>query len=106
MVLLKYVLEESKFEPCWQRCPTVLLWILVIGGIAASETGERMWYVQNLGTVAAVLGIWGWEDVAEELGEYLWLESTCDAGGRALWAEAVRNKRVVEEFNGGENPRS
>ena len=106
MVLLQYVLEESKFEPCWRKCPTVLLWILVMGGIAAFETGERMWYVQNLGAVAAVLGIWGWEDVAEELGKYLWLESACDGGGRALWAEVVRNKPVVEEFTRGENPHS
>jgi len=95
-VLLKHVLEEVKLEPCWRRRPTVLLWILMMGGIAACDMLERGWYVQNLGAVA-VLGISEWDDVAEELGNFLWLQSACDAGGRTLWAEVVQNRRIVEE---------
>jgi len=76
---LKNIMETSKFDPCWQLCPKALLWILVLGGIAASNTENRAWYVQNVEAVSGAL----------------WLESACDNGGRILWDEVI-NDRLLQ----------
>lgn len=86
---LKAIIEESKPDPCWRLYPKVLLWILILGGISATGTPERCWYIQNLSTVSSALKLSEWEDVAEELEKYLWLESACDSGGRLLWMEVI-----------------
>jgi len=83
---LKVILEESKFDQCWQLYPKSLLCVLVMGGIAALESEERCWYVRNLAVVSRSLDISEWDNVVEEMRHYFWLETACDAGGRLLWA--------------------
>lgn len=95
---LQGILEESKDNPCWQLCPEALLWLLILGGIAATGTARRGWFVQNLTAVGAALRLSSWEQVAGPLENYLWLESACDAGGRLLWDEAVNGTFPVEIF--------
>lgn len=96
---LQNVLDESKSDPCWQLCPDVLLWILVLGGIASLGT-ERVWFVQNLAAVSTALNISEWEQVIEKLENYLWLGSACDSGGQILWAEVLADRMSAGE---GEN---
>jgi len=92
VALLQPLLESSKFDIYWRNCPTTLLWILVLGGIAASGTKEREWFVRNIAIVAKVLKLGSWEQVTEVLEGFLWLDSACDAGGRILWAEVTRGR--------------
>lgn len=89
--ILQPLLEQSKFDPCWLHSPETLLWILVLGGIAATDmrTGEKQWFVRNIVIVARILELSKWEQVAEVLGGFLWLDSACEAGGRLLWAEVA-----------------
>lgn len=96
---LRDVLEKSKSDPCWQSSPKALLWILVLGGIAASGT-ERPWYVQVLSTVSMGLELSTWYQVSAELENYLWLESACDSAGRSIWMEVEH-----ENTRGAENDR-
>lgn len=96
--LLKAVLEESRLDICWTIYPKTLLWILVLGGIASSVTLDRSWYVKNLAAVSAALNILQWDDAVQELGQYLWLERTCDAGGRSVWLEAMREGALTNVF--------
>jgi hypothetical protein len=70
-----------------------LLWILVLGGIAASDTEEREWFVKSIAMVVKILQIGTWEQVTEIMEGFLWLDSACDAGGRILWAE-VKSGRL------------
>jgi len=95
---LKTIMEESKFDPCWQLCPKTLVWMLVLGGISSTGTADRGWYVQNLAAVTAALNLSEWEDVEEELKAYLWMSSACAPGGLALWEE-VMNDRMVQEHS-------
>jgi hypothetical protein len=90
--ILQPLLESSKFDTCWRHCRKALLWILVLGGIAASGTSERGWFVRNIAIVAKVLKLGRWEEVTEVLEGFLWLDSACDAGGRILWAEVTRGR--------------
>ncbi|PMD40393.1 hypothetical protein L207DRAFT_428089 [Hyaloscypha variabilis F] len=90
--LLQPMLEASKFDICWRHCPTTLLWILVLGGIASSETPERPWFVRSILMVTKVLKLSTWEQVTEIMEGFLWLDSACDAGGRILWAEVTTGR--------------
>jgi len=67
-------------------------WILILGGIAASDTKERDWFVRSISIVAKILKIGTWEEVAEIVESFLWLESACGPGGRILWAEVTRGR--------------
>jgi hypothetical protein len=90
--ILQPLLEASKFDPCWRHCPRTLLWILVLGGIAASDTKERSWFVKSIAIVARILKIGTWEQVTEIMEGFLWLDSACDAGGKALWADVTSGR--------------
>ena len=87
--ILQPHLETSKFDSCWRHCPKILLWILVLGGIAASDTPERAWFVNSVAMVAKMLKLGTWKQVTEIMEGFLWLDSACDAGGRLLWAEVT-----------------
>lgn len=95
---LKSVLEESKLDLCWKLYPKTLLWVLTLGGIASSVTVHRSWYVRTLSVISAALNISTWDEVVEEMGQYLWLERACDAGGRKLWLDVIRERHLNKNF--------
>jgi hypothetical protein len=66
----------------------LLLWIYVLGGIAALEKPERSWFVSNLALLSHIGGFkLVWEDAEDIVRTFLWLESACSPGGRQLWDE-------------------
>lgn len=64
-----------------------------MGGIASSETQHRAWYVANLRTVAKKLELKTWDGVVAELRYFLWLDCSCEEGGRQLWSEVTGKGR-------------
>ncbi|KAH8800220.1 hypothetical protein F5884DRAFT_546946 [Xylogone sp. PMI_703] len=98
---LRAIMEESRDDLCWQLYPETLLWILVLGGIAASGTAHRDWYVQNLNAVSTALKVFEWEEAEKMLSEFLWLKSACETGGRALWLEVVNDRAVLQHSRNG-----
>jgi hypothetical protein len=66
----------------------ILLWILVLGGIAALEKPEGPWFVSQLRLLVETLKI-DWNGVTEVLETFLWLDSTCGRSGRHLWTRVV-----------------
>lgn len=95
--LVHSILDASRFDPFWKACPKTVLWVLVLGGIAAVETDDRPYYVHSLVFLSRLLKITRWEDVVEVLLHHLWLDSACDAGGRALWREVVRERIILPD---------
>jgi hypothetical protein len=73
----------------------VLLWILVLGGIASSDKPERPWFVSQLAFIVRKLHIMDWGDVEDILEFFLWLESACGKGGRELWDETMASSYIV-----------
>jgi len=55
----------------WNDNDRLLLWILVIGGIAATDFPVRDWFVSSLGTVGAELRLVHWEAAKIMLREVL-----------------------------------
>jgi hypothetical protein len=66
----------------------VLLWMLMLGGIAALDKAERPWFVSQLVRLVRILRI-DWDSVGEIMESFLWLESACGSGGRLLWSEVM-----------------
>jgi hypothetical protein len=97
--LLKSVLAAPNAARYWKEFPSLLLWCLTLGGIAASSTQCRNWYVQNIMALSTQMGLYAWQDITNEMKRYLWLESACDVSGRELWMEV----RLVQERFFGAN---
>lgn len=76
-------------DDCGSGLSDVYLWMLVLGGIAASDGPERPWFAMQLGNFAMTYRMRDWSAVQEILKPFLWLESACGAGGRNLWMETM-----------------
>ncbi|KAK2776983.1 hypothetical protein FQN53_002449 [Emmonsiellopsis sp. PD_33] len=88
--LLKSALEQALTSVNWAasvRATQLLLWVLVVGGIAAMGMGERGWFVGVLRRVVRQVGVVGWEGLKGWVGGIMWLECACDPGGKDLWRE-------------------
>lgn len=85
---LYVALEQSGLKASiWTDCNWLLLWILMVGGIAAERRWERKWYVIQLGRVAARKSLSSYDEVREQLARILWLPEACETAGRSVWQE-------------------
>jgi hypothetical protein len=75
----------------------LLLWIVVMGGIAAVKTQERSWYVDMLGMVLVDPRWRSWEHIHAVLGKMLWLTGFHDIEGYKLWEEWYGADRLLAE---------
>lgn len=80
---LKREIESGRFEQ-EAYLSDLLLWMLVLGGIAAADKPERSWYSSRLRGFVKRWKISEWEEVENKMLSFLWLDSACGQGGRAL----------------------
>lgn len=78
-----------------------LIWILTLGGIAATRTPSRSWFVDKLSTVP-LTSTTRWLEVSKRLQAMLWLGSACDYAGERLWkeVESLKLSRLRREDSG------
>ncbi|KAL3479056.1 hypothetical protein BJX99DRAFT_222937 [Aspergillus californicus] len=86
--LLYNALQASTHPTAWNppQAQIMLLWILTIGGIAATHTPHRPWYVDMLSRVAEHNRISSYEDLKRCLGMLAWYPVACEKPGMELWA--------------------
>ncbi|KAE9374855.1 hypothetical protein N431DRAFT_405887 [Stipitochalara longipes BDJ] len=85
---LKAELEQKEIHNNDLDYSELLLWILVLGGIAALGKSERPWFVSHLKVVGLErLQIHNWDSAEHILKQFLWLDSACNGGGHQLWEE-------------------
>jgi hypothetical protein len=84
---LRKTLDGTEMETFWHEEPDLLLWILVLGGMAALGCVERDSFVSDLAYGRRLLDIKSWDDLKDRLQTFLWLESACDPPGKDLWFE-------------------
>jgi len=85
---LKAEIESIRIQAYDLDCLELLLWILVLGGIAALGKVERPWFVSFLKVICMErLCLYSWDGVEFILKKFLWLDSACSAGGIHLWEE-------------------
>ncbi|OJD18745.1 hypothetical protein AJ78_01282 [Emergomyces pasteurianus Ep9510] len=73
---------------CWSGAPEMLLWVMILGTMAARNTPTEDWFVERTGDVIKVLGIRSWEQLKGKMEMIMWMDCVCDAGGLAVWNEA------------------
>lgn len=64
------------------------LWVLVMGGIAASGRPERSWFAKELAKTMQHLQSVSWTCLKDKISSVLWLDCACDVPGADLWHEA------------------
>lgn len=84
---LKAYHQETKDIPPSAR--SLYVWILTLGGIAATGSSEREWFVDKLQLHTACHGISIWDDFETELKSTLWLSSACTLPGKLIWDEVM-----------------
>jgi hypothetical protein len=95
---LKAALQQTDLRSTWSSSHQAgrLLWILLVGSLAARDVPEdRNWFVAMLRRLTAKESrVRKFEDLKTEvLSRILWLDRSCDAAGRLLWAE-IQEKNV------------
>lgn len=87
---IQSLLRESTSSAMWStpanRIP--LIWALTLGGIAATDTPERSFFVSGLGDTARRSGLTSWPSVKRALEMMLWYDEACDEAAELLWLEA------------------
>jgi hypothetical protein len=89
VTLLQTALVVLNIESCGSDLDGVLLWMVALGGIAALDKPERVWFASQLGGLMRKQGIGDWGDAEDILESFLWLESACGQGGHMLCDEAM-----------------
>jgi len=86
---LQIALILLDIKSCGSHLDGVLLWMLTLGGIAALDKPERIWFAVQLSGLVKKLGIDDWGAVEDRLESFMWLESACGQGGHMLWDDAM-----------------
>lgn len=88
--LLKMAISEMDVQQCYTEVPHILLWTCTMGGVAASQTKERGFFVQVLARLLVTSRIHRWLKFKRIVKSFLWLESACDPGAHDLWDDISR----------------
>lgn len=64
-----------------------LIWILMLGGIAALGTADRSFFVSSLADTVRRIDIRSWAEIEISLNKMLWHSRACEKAGRDIWRE-------------------
>lgn len=81
------ILKNIDLGIFWHEQPELLVWIWVLGGMAAVDQVERGFFVASLARVQYRSERPSWEVMKAILMRFLWLDSACDPPGKDLWGE-------------------
>ncbi|KAL4911838.1 hypothetical protein BDW62DRAFT_41826 [Aspergillus aurantiobrunneus] len=94
--LLHNILRISTHLSLWDspQAQVALIWILTLGGIAATDTPHRSWYVETLCRVVDRNKITSYDDLKRYLALVVWYPTACDKPGAELWADVEKARGV------------
>ncbi|PGG96565.1 hypothetical protein GX51_07761 [Blastomyces parvus] len=74
-------------DHCWSSATEMLLWVMVLGTMAARNTPSEDWFVERSRDAMRVVGVGSWEQLKRGLERVMWMDCVCDVGGLAVWNE-------------------
>lgn len=92
---LRQTLDCCTAHRCWEINATVMLWIATLGGIAASNTSHRAWYLGKISLCLDFLGIVDCAGYLRSITPFLWWDLVCEDPLRRLW-EDLTARGLVE----------
>jgi hypothetical protein len=69
------------------RLPASMLWVAVMGAMAARDGPLRAWFVELVHSACCDMGLGEWQDVQSLLSSFLWPELYLDNDAFILWKE-------------------
>jgi hypothetical protein len=90
--MLRRALDCCTLQSCWGCHPSLMLWTVVLGGIAASSTSYRHWYASRLYMLSTELGLLSRESTKETLSSFLWWDYVCVDPAKKLWHESYQHR--------------
>ena len=90
-VRMKQLISDKAVQTRWHHAPYLMLWITVMGAIAAIGSDLRPWYVDILSRLSHRLQIRDWDHLRYLLQHFLWHPSTNDSDGLELWEESSKS---------------
>lgn len=88
---LQAALHDGEFFLAWcNTSPVILLWVLVVGTIAADRRPQRGWFMTQLTSVCLSLRISDFNKLRGLLQEMMWVDGALDSSLKALWSELQR----------------
>lgn len=92
-------INNPHFLLAWSRLhPTMLLWVLVVGGCAAIERPQWLWFVRQVRRVISILRITTFSHFRRILAQVVWLERPFKDSLHALWSDL--EDRIHPVFGG------
>jgi hypothetical protein len=88
--MLKTAVENFRLETCFEGGGKLLVWALLLGGIAAEGTLERVWFLRRLKPLLAMEKITEWSLLLQLVEKFLWMDSACQDGALNVWEELER----------------
>jgi hypothetical protein len=95
--LLQIELQQHDQNIAWSSLAAVrvLFWAFTLGGIAATGTHNREWFVAELKQLALLHRLNTWDDLKPILKTVLWLDCACDSAGKKLWNEVINTTNLL-----------
>lgn len=85
---LRGTLNHSEFLIKWSHTnPILLIWVLVVGAVAAKGRSQRAWLVSQLKPVCVILKITSPDQMRRCLEQFVWADGALGHGLIALWVE-------------------
>lgn len=85
---LRTALNHTGFLLAWSHANSVmLLWVLVVGAVAAYRRPQRSWFVTQLIGVCAILKIQNLDDMKIHLDKMMWMDGALNSALTVLWSE-------------------
>lgn len=88
---IKDTISSPTIKARWAEAPSLMLWVTVMGAIAAVNLPERSWYISVLERLTNRLKITSWDDMRTELQNFLWFNSVSEPDGQRLWKEVKKS---------------
>jgi hypothetical protein len=85
--LVKAAVQDLRLETCFEGGGKLLVWTLMLGGIAAEGTLERPWFLRRLKYALSMEKVGEWDALKVLVTKFLWLDSAIDDGAWKVWEE-------------------
>jgi hypothetical protein len=85
---LKIGIEVTlSIAPPHTKMPACMLWVAVLGALAARDGPLRVWFVEFVYSGCHDMGLGVWRDLQGLLGSFLWPDSYLDSDAFSMWKE-------------------
>ena len=95
---IRMVLEKVDMQKLENQYPEMMLWILIIGGLSGSPFSERVWFAERVAQFCFELGLFGGNQIAVMLEEFLWSELYRSPVTRRFWTEVAKAQGFEEGY--------